>query len=545
MFLEQEYCSESSTDVPWTLDDTSMADPAMFSVGNAPLWSGGAWASQDRYPDNNRLREVQNTNPGIQSANAWTQACVASPSAAAGTAQLVCSSDADCVALGGTSAKLQCLNGVCILDRQSTGTCYSHRDCLSSNKMCSGNGQCVTSIMQVAALCWRGLVDIAVPFWQAENGLDFAVDLEMSRKADIAVPFSQVENDLDFAVDFELYAETCSATDDSLNPTIQYDMYGASVWETIPDVLEMYGMCSYEDWYEYLEFIDPTQDTRANLGLCGGQAEARGCLPMASEATVSRYSSSLPLCAMDYALHCLPTHCRCFLAKVVGPPPPARGSFHAEPLGYAKVPRQVAPLRPRLPAPAQHAGVCPILFAEPAAARASGICGHEDLPAHRDCQRRQRQVHSSPDHRPEPVHRSGTWQAQLQHVHHIPLQEHWIHVGAEAVLHGCLGSRAHRLQELQEHRPVLHRPLHLQRQAVQAQGLQPSQEADAGLAWLGWRELRHVWHPAGRPAGFCSHVSRARPCHKVPCFFACWQFWDAGLTIRDNLAGTAATWTQR
>lgn len=98
----------------------------------------------------------------------------------------------------------------------------------------------------------------------------------------------QVENELDYAVDFELFAETCSATDESLHPTIQYDMYGASVWETIPDVLEMYGMCSYEDWYEYLEFIDPTQDTRANLGLCGSQAESRGCLPMASEATVSR-----------------------------------------------------------------------------------------------------------------------------------------------------------------------------------------------------------------------------------------------------------------
>ena len=66
-------------------------------------------------------------------------------------------------------------------------------------------------------------------------------------------------------------------------------MFGSSAWETIPDVLEMYGMCSYQSWYEYLEFIDPTSPTRANQGLCGGYSEEKGCLPMASDATVSRW----------------------------------------------------------------------------------------------------------------------------------------------------------------------------------------------------------------------------------------------------------------
>lgn len=263
-FSATEYCSESASDVPWSLDDMAVADPSMFSVGNMPMWSGEAWASQDRYPDNNRLRDIRNTNPGLRggagggsgssSTTTWTQSCEkSSPSASAGTAQLVCTTDADCVSLDASLAKLQCLAGVCVLDRQATGTCYSHRDCLASNKMCSGNGKCVPSILQV-------------------------------------------ENDLDYAVDFELHAETCSASDESLHPTIQYDMYGASPWETIPDVLEMYGMCSYEDWYEYLEFIDPTKDSRTNLGLCGGQSEQRGCLPMASEATVSRLVCTHPFC---------------------------------------------------------------------------------------------------------------------------------------------------------------------------------------------------------------------------------------------------------
>ena len=235
-----------------SLDDSNVADSAMFSAGNAPMWSGDPWDWQDRYPDNNKIREIMNANPGLRSSKAWTQSCVEeSPSAAAaGTAQLVCTKDSDCVALDGTTTKMQCLHGVCVLDRQSTGTCYSHRDCLASNKLCSGSGQCVNAVLQV-------------------------------------------ENELNYAVDFELYAEECSATDPEMHPTVRYDMYGASAWETIPDVLEMYGMCSYEDWFEYLEFVDPTDATRANIGLCGGQSESKGCLPMSSEATVSRYAPCL------------------------------------------------------------------------------------------------------------------------------------------------------------------------------------------------------------------------------------------------------------
>lgn len=208
-------------------------------------------------------------------------------------------------------------------------------------------------------------------------------------------------------------------------------------------------------------------------------------------------------------------------AKVVGPSPPARGPLHAEPMGHPKVPRQGPPLRQGLPAPPKHAWMCPLLFAQHAAARAAWIRRHEDLQAHRDCRRRQRQVHRGPDHRPKPVHRGGAGQAQLQHVHRIAVPEHRIHVGAEALLHGCSRERAQRLQELQDHRPVLHRHVHVQRKALQAQGIQPGEEADARLARRRRRKLRHVWHPAGRFSGLCHHVPRGKLQHEVPFLCAC------------------------
>ena len=61
--------------------------------------------------------------------------------------------DADCVQLASAAGiKMQCLHGICILDRNVTGTCYSHADCQATKKWCSGNGKCVDSILQVLTL---------------------------------------------------------------------------------------------------------------------------------------------------------------------------------------------------------------------------------------------------------------------------------------------------------------------------------------------------------------------------------------------------------
>ena len=97
----------------------------------------------------------------------------------------------------------------------------------------------------------------------------------------------QVENDLDDEIEFEMYAEQCSSTSQAKFPVRSYDTYGTSAWETIPDVLHMYGMCSYHDWFEYLEFIDPTDASRKNAGACGISSQAQGCDPASFNAFTS------------------------------------------------------------------------------------------------------------------------------------------------------------------------------------------------------------------------------------------------------------------
>jgi hypothetical protein len=99
----------------------------------------------------------------------------------------------------------------------------------------------------------------------------------------------QVENHLNTSIEFELYAKQCSSASQSKYPVSSYDTYGSSPWETIPDILHMYGMCSYRDWFEYLEFIDPTDKrNRANAGACTADVRARtGCDPASFDASRS------------------------------------------------------------------------------------------------------------------------------------------------------------------------------------------------------------------------------------------------------------------
>lgn len=154
-FSSQEYCAESSTDVPWSLDDSSKADPAMFTVGNAPMWAAEPWITQSKYPNDNRIRDIINTNPGLRTVHDWAAHGMCSLGEEDENDEqqkmLVCTQDSDCVPLeeGTTTYKMQCLHGVCILDRSATQTCYSHRDCLSQKKWCAGNGKCMDSVVQV------------------------------------------------------------------------------------------------------------------------------------------------------------------------------------------------------------------------------------------------------------------------------------------------------------------------------------------------------------------------------------------------------------
>lgn len=140
-------------------------------------------------------------------------------------------------------------------------------------KICSGDGQCAHGI------------------WQVEN------DLERQLGPD----------DADNSVEFEMYARECNADDDDSYKKISYDMFGASPWycptkclffekialtletsdicrERVDDILAAYGMCSYRNWFEYLDFFNPVEDPdnpRANLlnSKCGQRFKEVGCEP--------------------------------------------------------------------------------------------------------------------------------------------------------------------------------------------------------------------------------------------------------------------------
>jgi hypothetical protein len=96
----------------------------------------------------------------------------------------------------------------------------------------------------------------------------------------------QIENELNTSVEFELYAKECSSTSQARNPVRSYDTYGGSPWENIPDILRMYGMCSYHDWFEYLEFVNPSSDkfSRTNLGACSSSSQQQACEPATFDA---------------------------------------------------------------------------------------------------------------------------------------------------------------------------------------------------------------------------------------------------------------------
>lgn len=77
-------------------------------------------------------------------------------------------------------------------------------------------------------------------------------------------------------------------------------MFGSSAWENVPDVLHMYGMCSYRDWFELKEFTKPTDDKRKNLGKCS--LNSNQCASAsASNVRISRWwDTSLPYDQQDF-----------------------------------------------------------------------------------------------------------------------------------------------------------------------------------------------------------------------------------------------------
>jgi hypothetical protein len=144
-FDEQELCSSTPYDVPWSLDDAAAAEnpSAMFSVGNVPMWDGTPLPGNAKYPADGYASQLYNTNPGT-AFRTWGEGCMDG-------ALLECVQDSDCASLRPDKVKLECYRGVCVMDMQQSPSCYSHRDCAQWGLMCSGDGQCVMPVVQVGA----------------------------------------------------------------------------------------------------------------------------------------------------------------------------------------------------------------------------------------------------------------------------------------------------------------------------------------------------------------------------------------------------------
>jgi hypothetical protein len=224
---ESEYCSDSPYDVPWSVDEgLGAVHPNMHSVGHQGFYRGQSeFASGTVYPPESLVNERGAVHPGLRDLS-WGASCTDGEF-------LYCTTDDDCMGISGET--LKCFRGVCIVRRPANSfTCYQHSDCQPYDQMCSGEGICEDAV------------------WQVENAL--AEDVE-----------------------FDLFSEECTAGGGAMDVE-SYDMWGGSKWESIPDILEMYGMCSYRNWYEYRQFIDPTQGLtphRSDAGECAADLECK------------------------------------------------------------------------------------------------------------------------------------------------------------------------------------------------------------------------------------------------------------------------------
>ncbi len=105
-FEEQESCSDSPHDVPWSMEDSAQSEnpAAAFSVGCVPMWDGSPLDQNPVYPSSVYDSQLYNMDPGISSATAaggWGKGCM--------DGKLIeCSSDADCISLDSSTVSLTC-----------------------------------------------------------------------------------------------------------------------------------------------------------------------------------------------------------------------------------------------------------------------------------------------------------------------------------------------------------------------------------------------------------------------------------------------------
>lgn len=202
-----EQCAQSSRDVPWgMIDDDStrigkfgeVGWRATHSVGGIPFYVRGSTSS---YPTTGM---VQDGSSRLSiGAREFTDEGFGGPSCTHPDLTPECVVDGDCH----PSYRCHQVGHVCVRKNSATcGSdtdpcwCYMHDDC-AGTKMCSGTGRCVT-------------------------------------------PVIEVRNDLQSdPIEFRVYSSSCDAS--TMSST---DMYGASPWGRIKDVLHSHGLCAHRNW---------------------------------------------------------------------------------------------------------------------------------------------------------------------------------------------------------------------------------------------------------------------------------------------------------
>lgn len=226
-YQEELRCADSPYEVPWFAEGDGDAERG--SAGTVPLWDG-VYSGAPKYPSDAAVREgrVESLRAGVVPGSQQSGCHVGE--------LLRCEASTDCVGTG--AAALECVRGVCVLDRAATSTCYSHADCAAEGKLCTGDGYCMD-------------------------------------------PLYQVENWRDEPIEFQSYASECQGVPRAGQELPEaYDMYGASPWERVPDILQLHGQCGYRRWFEYQQFVNATGAVGAfasNFGSLCRNASSGSC----------------------------------------------------------------------------------------------------------------------------------------------------------------------------------------------------------------------------------------------------------------------------
>ena len=200
-FVDDEKCSEDSSDVPWH-DILGLHDSALHSVGTVPNMPSEEAAT---YPETAQVHMGVGPRSSIEEdiragGSGWGGGC-------SDFVLKECSSDSECPSEHFCLAPARiCMHSDFKAD--TVNRCYRHDMC-PVGLMCSGEGKCV------------------------QGHITFINDIQSPDSPD--------------PVEAVVFSEQC----DEVNSDT-YKTDGASPWEYVPDWLDGHGMCSNKNWYTYI-----------------------------------------------------------------------------------------------------------------------------------------------------------------------------------------------------------------------------------------------------------------------------------------------------